>query len=48
MIVQKKTWLSAAQILCAFSVLCAGLGIRGASAAVLRQIDQLALQDDCG
>jgi D-alanyl-D-alanine carboxypeptidase len=45
MIVEKKTWLSAAQILCAFSVLFAGLGIRGASAAALRQIDQLALQE---
>ena len=41
---QKKTWTSAAHILCAFSVLYAGVGIRGASAAVLMQIDQVALQ----
>ena len=45
MIVQKKMWISATQILCAFSVLCAGLGIRGASAAILKKIDQVALQE---
>lgn len=45
MIVQKRMRVVVIRILCAFSVLCAGVRITEASAAALKPIDQAALQN---